>query len=316
MNVLVIGGSYFLGRYFVNLTSSKHNITVFNRGNNPLGIPGVEEITGDRHDLVALSALKDKAFDAVVDFCAYNSEDISFFLNNMEKTPAQYIFISTVDVYERGYTGTKQHNESRNGSTSESADAELPFFADENTPFETRDFGGEAGQYILGKVALEKEIAQICPQKDIKYTVFRPAFIYGPGNYAPREGIYFHWIEQAGQILHPVDATGEFQMAFVGDVARAIDAAIGNPETFNRAYNIAPKPPVTYEAFADALLDAVGTPFERVPVSVEFVNQNGIPLPFPLTKEESNLYDGMEVLSLIGKYTDLAEGLKQTIIGR
>ena len=89
------------------------------------------------------------------------------------------------------------------------------------------------------------------------YTSIRPAFIYGEDNYAPREGIYFYWIQQAGQILHPVDADGEFQMVYVEDVAKAVLAMAGNSEAYGQAYNLAPLPMETYETFAAALAESV-----------------------------------------------------------
>ena len=145
-------------------------------------------------------------------------------------------------------------------------------------------------------------------------SLLRPAFIYGPDNYAPREAIYFHWIERARQILHPVDATGEFQMVFVTDVARAVLNAIGNKEAFQQAYNLASLPMITYESFSDALKEVMPIPFEKVPVTLQMVNEKQIPLPFPLTREESNWYSGEKALQLIGSYTQLVDGLKQTVM--
>ena len=290
-NILVIGGSYFLGKAFVKLAiSSGHDVTVFNRGNRPLNNSKIKELYGDRHDPDAMKPLAGQQFDAVVDFCGYEKNDILTVFQQLKSQMKQYVFISTCDVYERGTTNVQ----------------------DEHSPFEKRDFGGEAGQYITGKVALEEELRECSAEFGIPYTSIRPAFIYGPENYAPREAMYLHWIEQAGQILHPTDATGVFQMVYVEDVAKAILKAIGNEAAFNEAFNLAPLPMITYESFADTLAMAVTTPFERVPVTVEMVNEKQIPLPFPLTPEESNRYDGEKVLQLIGNYTPLETGLKQT----
>lgn len=291
MDILVIGGSYFLGKHFVKMAMNEHSITVFNRGNNPLNLPDVSEIYGDRHDAGALSGLGTMQFDVIVDFCAYAPNDIASIFQVLGKKIKQYIFISTCDVYERG----------------------LNRMLSEDAPFETRDFGGEAGNYILGKAALERELVECASEYDVKYTSIRPAFIYGPDNYAPREGIYFNWIEKAGQIIHPADATGEFQMVYVDDVAQAIVNSIGNPRAYCQAYNLAPTQMETYNSFADALSESVTVPFEKVSVTVQMVNERGIPLPFPLLKEESNRYDGKKALSLIDHYTKLAEGLKKTV---
>lgn len=48
MKILVIGGSYFLGKHFVTLASRENEITVFNRENRPLEIRHIREIRGDR----------------------------------------------------------------------------------------------------------------------------------------------------------------------------------------------------------------------------------------------------------------------------
>lgn len=288
MKILVLGGSYFLGRYFVNIAKETNEITVFNRGNSPFNDPEVTEVRGDRHDKASFVELKGEHFDAVVDFCAYGPGDIETLFEALNHNFNQYIFISTVDVYERG----------------------LGRILDENAPFETRNFGGNEGAYILGKVALEGEIRKLSEKHDVKYTVLRPAIIYGPGNYAPREGIYFNWIEAAGQILHPADATGEFQMVYVGDVAKAILNSLGNPEAYNEAFNITDEAMITYDSFAEALKESSGKPFDIVSIDVKTVIDNGIPLPFPLTREESNYYTGKKSLKIISGYTKLPEGLK------
>lgn len=290
MNILVLGGSYFLGKQFVNMARTEHSITVFNRGNRPLMLPQVREIVGDRHDIACLESLGDRHYDAVVDFCAYSSNDIRSVFAALKGNFDQYIFISTCDVYMRG----------------------LGRMLDEKAVFETRDFGGETGQYILGKVALEMELKACAEEYEIAFTSIRPAFIYGPENYAPRESMYFHWIREAGQMIHPKDATGEFQMVYVEDVARAILAVIGKESAYGEAYNLAPLPMITYDDFADALAGAVTKPFSRVPVSVQTVYEKQIPLPFPLVREESNWYNGTKIQNLIGSYTELTEGLRKT----
>lgn len=290
MKILVLGGSYFLGKHFVQKNCKEHEITVFNRGSRPLRINGVKEITGDRHQASDFAELRQLEFDIVVDFCAYQPGDIAMIFEQLQGKFKQYVFISTCDVYERG----------------------LKRMLDENAPFENRDFGGEAGAYILGKAMLEKELVEQAEMTKIKYTSLRPAFIYGPENYAPREGIYFHWIKNAGQILHPTDADGEFQMVYVEDVVNAVTASLGNEAAYNESFNLAPLPMITYEMFASALEKSVGSSFEKVPVSLQMINENRIPLPFPLTREESNWYDGKKALELISSYTPLEEGLKKT----
>ncbi len=290
MKILVIGGSYFLGKNFVEEAVNVHSVSILNRGTRPLDNPHITAYHMDRHDAESLSQVEEQHFDVIVDFCAYQPGDIRFLLANLKASCNQYIYISTCDVYER--------------NTSQ--------YMDENGAFETRTFGGEAGDYISGKIALEKELVDVCRQYDIAYTSFRPAFIYGPDNYAPREAIYFRWIVSAGQIIQPSDATGEFQMVYVKDVAAAILAACGNTIAYNKAYNLCNPEMLTYSSFADILAKATPIPFEKAEISVQDIIAKGIPLPFPLLKEESQYYKGDLVQELKVTYTPIETGMAET----
>lgn len=292
MDILVIGGSYFAGKCFVNMAKEKHSITVFNRGTSPLETNDIVEIYGDRHNEDSLKQLAGKHYDVVVDFCGYQEGDIDFFLTKSNIKLSQYIFLSTVDACIHG----------------------SGLILDEKAPYEERNIAGPEGDYIRGKVALEKELIRTSKGTGFKYTIIRPAFIYGPGNYAPREGIYFHWIRTAHQVIHPADATGEFQFVYVGDVAKAILAAIGENAAENEVFSLASEEVLTYDKYVEIMGRVVDEPFELVKVSVSDIMEKGIPLPFPLTKEESNLYDGSKVKVLLGEYKGLEEGLKETLI--
>ncbi len=315
-NILIIGGTYFLGKAFTELmlSGTDSKITLLHRGS---GEPNqllaqlrtqysgrIFEYLADRHNENALknfSIQEEKEssvgtgrahFDAIVDFCAYAPGDITTLLENLNADTDQYIFISTTDVYRRG-TGELQN---------------------EDSPLEDRDFGGDAGAYISGKVALEKEIKDACKNKGCAYTVLRPAFIFGPDNYAPREGIYFHWIDSANQIIHPADADGEFQLVYVKDVAGAILLAITKEEARNNSFNVCENKMYTYDSFADLLKRATGKDFSKAEVSVADINEKGIPLPFPLTKAETNRYDGSKLAAFGMLYTDNETAMRETYL--
>ncbi len=291
MNLLIIGGSYFLGLAFAEAAyHAGHSLYVLNRGNRPLGVSSIPEYHADRRDATALEAFpagaegKPLHFDAVVDFCAYQSGDIRLMAEHLNASFDQYIFISTSDVYRKGSGQVLRE------------DAEL----------ESRDFGGDAGAYILGKVALERELAELTSASDCNFhsTIFRPAFLYGQGNYAPREVLYFQWIHQSRQVLHPRDGEGFFQMVSAEDAARAILLSCGNEVCYGKAYNLAAPTLYTYESYEELLRKATGVDFGLAPVTVAQALQDGLPLPFPLSKAESEHYDGSAVTALGLTYSD------------
>lgn len=284
MNILVLGGSYFLGYRFVNLAvSGSHKVTVFNRGTRPLNMEGVSEVRGDRSVSEDLSKITG-SFDATVDFCAYEKGDIRRVKDALGDRTGRYVFISTVDVYERGTGNT----------------------LDESSSFETRDFGGEAGAYILGKVSLEKEIEEY-PDR----CILRPSIIYGPGNYAPRENIYFKWITAAGQILEPKPSDGFFQMVSVNDVAKAALEACSSDSYAGKAFNVTSSNVYTYEDFTQILKKATGKDFEVIGVTPEEAFMQQVPFPYPIVKAESERYDGSALEKTGFIYTDINEGMKE-----
>ena len=85
-NVLVMGGSYFLGRIFCIFASRREDmeLTLVNRGRYAMThYPHLREYRSDRHDPTGLSRLPEGEYDAAVDLCAYAPGDISFLLDHL-----------------------------------------------------------------------------------------------------------------------------------------------------------------------------------------------------------------------------------------
>lgn len=297
MNILVIGGSYFYGRVFVMeavRTHSDYHITVLNRGTYSMEAFGVSQIRGDRHDADVVRQCAGD-YDAVVDFCAYEAKDVAGVIENLSGRVGQYLLISTVDAYERG-GGTVRNEE----------DA-----------LEHRVFAGEAGAYIAGKTAVEEELRRVCTKKNIPYTVLRPAILYGPYNYAPRESAYIQMMLFQHALPHFTDADGRFQFVYVKDAAQAVLKALGNADAFGQAYNLCQDELVTYETFFKTLKEAaepeVTEGLQEVPLTVDEAVRQQIPVPFPATMQETLLCSNEKSKRELGMtYTDFAEGMRRT----
>ena len=290
MKILVIGGSYFYGRVFVMQTARQQEITVFNRGTYSMEEFGVQQIRGDRRNAALWKSLP-QSYDAVVDFCAYEAGDIEKVLCNMPLKPKQYIYISTVDVYRRGIAGYKG----------------------EDTPFEDRALPGEAGAYIAGKVALEQELRKICAEQKVAWTVLRLGILYGPYNYAPRESVYIRLMVQQKVLPRITDADGQFQMIYVKDAAEAVQRCLLNPLAYGKAYNLCRREPETYGSLTDMLLKVCEETVRELPMTVEQAMQQGLPMPFAVTSQETELYENIRSIQELGiSYTSLEEGMGKT----
>lgn len=99
MKILILGGTRFLGRAFVEEALKRgHEVTLFNRGTNKEIFPEVEQLTGDRNDDV--SSLVNRKWDAVVDTCGFSPHHIRNIGEVLQNNIKHYIFISSLSVYK------------------------------------------------------------------------------------------------------------------------------------------------------------------------------------------------------------------------
>ena len=291
MNILVIGGTYFAGRVFT-MTAARdrgHTLTLVNRGKYSMThIPGVKEYACDRHDALGLEQIPADDYDAVVDFCAYQSGEIRTLFQHLRGRFGRYILISTADVYERRDAAPRR----------------------EGDPLLTEHTPGPVGDYLYSKMLLEGEARSICAQREIPLTILRPAFLYGPFNYAPREAYYIREIVAGRSIPVPTDSDSRFQFAYIFDLARAILLCMEKAPS-STAYNISAPEEITYRRYMEVLREVSDLPVNTVPVTVDQVLREGIPLPFPLEAAENELFDGSRITRELGlEYTPFTEGMK------
>jgi 2'-hydroxyisoflavone reductase len=100
MRILVLGGTFFLGRHLVEIAQVRgHELTLFNRGQrNPDLFPDVEKLWGNRKD--NLEALRGKHWDAVIDTSGYFPQDVRASAEILAGNVGHYTFVSTMLVYQ------------------------------------------------------------------------------------------------------------------------------------------------------------------------------------------------------------------------
>lgn len=100
MDVLVIGGSVFVGRAVVSEARARGDrVTVFNRGKSGLVPDGAEQVVGDRTSAADLAQLAGRRFDLVVDTCGYVPADVTRSAELLAGRCGHYAFVSTVNVF-------------------------------------------------------------------------------------------------------------------------------------------------------------------------------------------------------------------------
>ena len=107
MQILIIGGTKFLGRHIVQAALKRgHTVTTFNRGTATLEEQSaVKKLIGDRNE--DLSLLKTQNWDAVIDTCGSDPESVQKSCEYLLELTDSYTFISTISVY-KDYAGPDQ----------------------------------------------------------------------------------------------------------------------------------------------------------------------------------------------------------------
>jgi nucleoside-diphosphate-sugar epimerase len=294
-NLLIIGGSYFLGRIFVEslAQNNDYRIYIVNRGNRPLNMQGVVELKCDRYDITGLKLLLPKlSWHAVIDFCAYTPQDVNdLFLVLPRKTVNHYIFISTVSVY----APTKTLPIKEGSPTLTCPQPEL----------------GPAANYGYQKSLAEKAMTTQCKYNHIPFTGLRPGIIYGKYNYAPRESYFFDLIRKKQLTVIPENDLPLFQFISVWDAAQIIVLCMGNPDTYNKTFNLCAPELISYGRLIEILEVISGMPISKRFMSAAEIDKKKIPLPFPL---DSHLIYSGELIqhTLDFKYTSFIEGMRKT----
>jgi 2'-hydroxyisoflavone reductase len=185
MNILIIGGTRFLGRHLVDSALARgHQITMFNRGkSNPDIYPNLETIHGDRAD--DLSALTTRHFDSVIDTCGYFPRLVRHSARALKDSADQYVFISSISAYA---------DFAHLGITEDYLLAKMPA----GTPETIEEITGET--YGPLKVLCEQAAAEEFPGRAL---IIRPGLIVGP--YDPTDR-FTYWpvrVARGGDVIAP-----------------------------------------------------------------------------------------------------------------
>ena len=107
-----------------------------------------------------------------------------------------------------------------------------------------------------------REAERLVLESGLDATVFRFAFVYGPG----RTGVFARLVALARRLpVVPVVGTGRLDIApvYVDDVVQALLAALRRPEVASgKVYTLA-GPPATFDDVVDGVLERLGTPTKR-----------------------------------------------------
>ncbi len=226
MNILIIGGTSFIGRHIVEAAiHNGHEITLFNRGiSNSNVFPELRHITGDR--IKDADKLAGQKWDAVIDTCAYAPTDLTPVLEHLDTD--FYVFVSTISVYK----------DYANGPPTETAAV-----WDSKTVKEE----GTGRSYGALKAQAEKTILDALGSRVL---IVRPSIVAGPYDPTDRFTFWVSKLRKSGDILIPGDQARKVQWIDARDLAEFIVLQI--EKRTSGIFNVAADS-VDMESFVSAL---------------------------------------------------------------
>lgn len=219
-NVLVLGGTQFIGRNLVErLLENKHyEVTLFNRQQTGTELfPGVQKIKGDR-ETAAIEQLSGKTWDYVIDCSCFYPEALQAAIDALPREHLKkYIFISSCSTYDNEQHLTLKKNED---TPTLSCTAEEAIDRTDST-------------YGKRKAACER----VLKNSGLPYTILRPALVYGP--YDAKDRMYY-WLYQAKMndtLLLPDNGVRRFSITYVHDLVSSIVNAL-HRDDLEGVYNV------------------------------------------------------------------------------
>ncbi|MFF2747734.1 NAD-dependent epimerase/dehydratase family protein [Kitasatospora sp. NPDC058048] len=250
MNILVVGGGWFLGKAVVEEALARGwAVTTFNRGRSGVVLPGVRQVLGDRtssEDLARLAA--QGPWDAVIDTSAAEQPPrvVLAGARALESATERYVYISTVSVY----AGWPDHPLAV-------GDRLMDGPADADSEYGKDPEGWLGPNLHYGRQKAGGERAVLAAFGEQRSWLLRPGVILGPGEYVGRLPWWLRRAERGGQILAPGSAGKGIQPVDVRDVAHFAVELAERPG--GGVHNVtAPIGRDTMDSFLQACVEATG----------------------------------------------------------
>lgn len=239
MRILMMGGTRFIGVALTKiLVEQGHEVTLFNRGNQPSPVEGVREIHGDRKDPAQLKEkLASETFDAIFDNNGRELHDTQPLVELFKDKLQHFIYVSSAGVYLKS--------------------DQMPHYEADAIDPKSRH---------KGKHDTEKYLSDM----GMPWTAVRPVYIYGAGNYNDLEAWFFDRIVRDRAL--PIPGNGEHltQLGHVQDLAQAMASILGNQNALGQVYNISGERYITFDGIAKACAKAIG----KSPDNLQLVHYN------------------------------------------
>ena len=260
MHILIIGGTRFMGALTVwRLLARGERVTILTRGQarDDFG-ERVERIVADRETPAFAASLAGRRFDAVIDFVAFNGNDVRGAIAALGDRAGHYVLVSTGQVYLvreglRDAQGVPQ--------LARELDYAGTVIARPTAP---RD----AGQWDYGAGKREAEDALV-EAAAFPSTRIRIPMVNGPRDPDRRIENYLVRMLDGGPVVVPGGGAAVARHVYAHDVSETLCKLLGDARRFGQAYNVVQQETPTVWQLIGQIAERLGAPDRRVAVSYE-----------------------------------------------
>lgn len=260
MHVLLLGGTWFLGRAVARQALAHDcEVTTFNRGQSTPYLPGTLAVHGDRASADDFERLaRYGPWDVVIDTSASDTDPrhVLAGARALAEVTDRYVYVSSVGVYREPHAGPLTESSATYDTP---ADAGPEAYAGQ----------GAAEQEGRRKAGCERAVTEAFGAE--RTTILRPGAILGPGEYSGRLPWWLRRCARGGDILAPREPDRPIQPIDARDVAAfAVSAPAG-------VFNVtAPRGHATMRDLLTACLDATGHQGDLVWTPAELLARHGV----------------------------------------
>ena len=252
MNILVIGGSGFIGSQVVKILAEKGNdVTVFHRGNTKTEH---KEILGERKNLAEFKdEFKELKPQVVVDVINYTEQNAADLMQTFRGVAERVVVLSSQDVYRAFGRIWRQEDEEIE-----------PVPINENAPLRSKTFyyrdyaeNEEDLRFNYSKLLVEKTVTN---DAELAATILRLPMVYGIGDHKHR---FFSLIKRMDDkrpfiLLSKDAASWRWTRGYVENVAEAIALAATNEKAKNQIYNVGEPDVLSEKEWIELLTEETG----------------------------------------------------------
>lgn len=283
--VLVMGGSYFIGRALVDrLLEKGYNVFILNRGSRPVWDGRIQNLICDRDDSKKLQrVLRPYRFDYVVDVSGLNGQQARNLCDALPSdTLKRFVFLSSSAVYDVEHLAI---------------------------PFKETDALAENRYWTFygkDKMDAESVYREHFADGSTKLIILRPPYVYGEGNYAQRESFVFDHLQKKLPILLP---TSHFRLQFiyVKDLAEIVCRLLERSTLSHLVYNVGNREAVSCMDWVACCAKAAGLP--AACYSYDYLQDGRTVREFFPFYDYDNVLDVSRIHEICPKETDFIKGL-------